>query len=646
MTKKTARKPDTYDSGSIRQLRGLEAVREKIGMYLGDPTSGDALHHLIEEVVANSVDEHLGGHCKKILVELLPNGWCRVTDDGRGIPVGLHPEEGIDTLQMVMTSLHAGGKFDNDSYKVSAGLHGIGVSAVNAVSTDCIAEVHRDGKHYVQCYQEGKPIIEVLVKGKSKLHGTTISWQRDDKIFSGVMEYDAKRVKARLQELAFLNPGLSIVLEDTREEGHRTQEFLYEGGLKDFLAETVGKKQNMVPIMYFKNGDGSCEMAMTWHKGEVEEVRCYANNTYNADGGTHRTGFYTALTRLVVGYVKEHEMTRGLGDDGVLGSDVREGLIAVVSVKLSDISFSSQTKDKLVSPKAKTIVEDLFNDQVAFFFHENPGTMKKIADRAVLSAKMREAARKAKDQVKRKDFMDLASLPGKLTDCQSKIAEECELLLVEGDSAGGTTKTARDRRFQAVLPLRGKVLNTERARVETLMETKELGTMITALGCGIEQANSFDIKKLRYHKIVIMTDADVDGAHIRCLLLTFFYRTMPRLLYYGHVYIAQPPLYGTRTGGAQNTHYHVTEADLNAYRDQLSPHDKKALRITRYKGLGEMNAEALWATTLDPEHRILVQVTVDDAIKAETMVDLLMGDEVQPRREFIQEHADEASLDF
>jgi len=637
------KKAATYDGNAIQKLKGLEAVRQRVGMYLGDPSDGTALHHCVEEIVANAVDEHLEGHCSLIRVELLPEGGCRVTDNGRGIPVDPHPTEKISSLQLVMCDLHAGGKFDHNSYAKSAGLHGVGASAVNAVSSDLQATVLKNNKIYVQRYQKGKPITGVEVRGKTKDHGTVVEWFRDLEIFSGVTEYDRKRIGERLQELAFLNPGLKISFEDLREAKPWTKEYLYAGGIKDYLGEITGRKKTMVPILYFKDPTNSVELAMTWTDADGEDVRCYANNTFNRDGGTHLTGFRNALTKLITTYAKEHNMLRGLTDEGITGSDIREGLQAVVSVKIGDVSFSSQTKDKLVTPGAKALVEDLFSDQITFWFNDNPGTAKKIAERAVVAAKAREAARRAREGVKRKEWMDLASLPGKLADCQSKDPEICELFLVEGDSAGGSSKNARDRRFQAILPLRGKVLNVEHAKLETLLENKELGTIITALGCGIEQTGSFSMKNLRYHKVVLMADADVDGSHIRTLLLTFLYRCMPRLLYYGHVYAAMPPLYGARLGGAKNDLFFSDDHELAVFKEQLAPGQK--LHVTRYKGLGEMDADVLWETTLNPENRRLRQITIEDAIKAERLFDLLMGAEVEPRRLFIEENATFANLD-
>jgi DNA gyrase subunit B len=639
-----AKKAATYDASTIVQLHGLEAVRKRPAMYLGDPTDGSALHHCVEEVLANSVDEHLGGHCSSIVLELLPEGGCRVTDNGRGIPVDLHAEAGISALELVLCRLSAGGKFTDSNYKVSAGLHGIGAAAVNGLSRCMTATVQRDGKIWQQTYAEGKPTTAVTAIGKTKGTGTSLEWYRDLSILSGVIEYDRKRLGERLAELAFLNPGLRIQFKDLRNVQAWSKEFVYEGGIKDYLGEITGRKKTMVPILYFKDPTNSVELAMTWTDADGEDVRCYANNTFNRDGGTHLTGFRNALTKLITNYAKEHNMLRGLTDEGITGADIREGLQAIISVKIGDVSFSSQTKDKLVTPGAKTLVEDLFNDQIVFWFNDNPGTAKKIADRAVVAAKAREAARRAREGVKRKEWMDLASLPGKLSDCQSKDPESCELFLVEGDSAGGSSKGARDRRYQAILPLRGKVLNVERVKIEALLENKELGTIITALGCGIEQTGSFSMKNLRYHKIILMADADVDGSHIRTLLLTFLYRCMPRLLYYGHVYAAMPPLYGARFGGAKNDLFFSDEHELELFRQQLNPNQK--LHITRYKGLGELNSDDLWATTLNPEQRRLRQLTIEDAVKAEQLFDLLMGENVDARREYIEENASYANLDI
>jgi DNA gyrase subunit B len=638
--KKAETEKKTYSASSIRQLKGLEAVRERPGMYLGDPTSGDALHHLIREVVDNSVDEHLAGHCYNITVRLLPDGWCEVTDDGRGIPVDIHPEEGISALQMVLCSLHAGGKFDNDSYEQSAGLHGVGVSAVNAVSEVMEASVWRDGHLYKFRCERGVPVSPVVdMGGPVKITGTQIRWKRDLQIFKDVVEYDRKTVAERLQELAFLNPGLNLTLVDERGKAPWQKIFQFEDGVRQYLEELIGKKSRMSPVLSFR--DEKVEIALVWTDSDSEDVRCYVNNTYNRDGGTHLTGFRNGVTKAIMGYAKEHGLLKGLGDEGLTGNDIREGLVAIVNLRMGQVAFSSQTKEKLVTPAGRTLVEGIFQDQVEWYLKDNPAIAKKIAEKAILSAKMREAARKAREQVARKDWMDPLSLPGKLADCQCKDPKDSEIFIVEGDSAGGSAKGARDRRTQAILPLRGKVLNVERADAESILENKELGTIINALGCGIEQAKTFDLKKLRYHKVVLMTDADIDGAHIRTLLLTFIYRCMPRLIWAGHVYIAQPPLYGVMLKNKQHR-YFMSDAAFTEFRNTLEPSQKLSMGVTRYKGLGEMNAEELWSTTLNPEFRSMKQVTISDAIEAEKYFELLMGEDVESRRLWIEEHADEA----
>ncbi len=627
-----------YGVGSIRQLKGLEAVRERPGMYIGDVTSGDALHHCIWEVIDNSVDEHLGGYCNQITVELFPDGTVRVTDNGRGIPVGMHPTEGKNTLEMVMTSLHAGGKFDNDSYKVSAGLHGVGVSAVNAVSESMQVDVLRGGIHWGQEYARGAAASPVKNIGKAKTSGTWVTWKWDPQIFSGVTTYDHKRILARMEELAFLNPGLTLVFTD--EKG-KAKSLIYQNGVAEFVESMIAKRKPLTKVFHYRS-PGS-EIAFAWTESE-EEIRCYANNTFNRDGGTHLTGFRASITRTLGDYIKSHELDKGLAN-GVQAADIREGLVGVVSVRIPTPSFSSQTKDKLVSPVGREMVSGVIEDQFLHFLTENPGLARKLAERAVLNARAREAASKAREEVKRKDFMDPLSLPGKLADCSSKKPWECELILVEGASAAGTAKEGRDRHFQAILPLRGKVLNVERANIEAILENREIGTMITALGCGIENTRSFDMQKLRYHKVIIMTDADVDGEHIRTLLLTFFYRCMPKLIFDGHIYIAQPPLYGGRINGTTNNLYFTGDAELNAYVDTLPDKSRKSLKLTRYKGLGEMNSGALWETTLNPAARVLKRVEIADAAQAETIFYELMGDNVEYRRAWLTEHAGLATLD-
>lgn len=633
----------TYNASAIRQLKGLEAVRERPGMYLGDPSSGDALHHCVWEAVDNAVDEHLGGHATEITVELLPDGWVSVQDDGRGIPVDMHPEEGISALQLVMTSLHAGGKFDKDSYEQSAGLHGVGISAVNAVSEHMVVSVIRMGSQWEQEYSRGVPVSDVReLPGMYTGRGTRVRWQRDLTIFSGVIEYDAGIITKRLQELAFLNPGLAITFADKRGNKEKVTIFKYEGGIKQYVEDLVEKKKPLVPVIYvnaFTKRTGA-EIALTWTDAASEDVRCFANNTFNQDGGTHMTGFRTGITKAITDHCKEHDLLKGL-DSGLEGTDIRTGLVAVVNIRIPDISFSSQTKDKLVTPGAKKLVEDILLDQFEHWMKANPGLAKRIADRAVLNAKAREAARRAREGVLRKSEMDMLSLPGKLADCQSKDPAECELYIVEGDSAGGSAKNGRDRKFQAILPLRGKVLNVERASLDRVQDNAEIGTLVTALGCGMEATRNFNLKNLRYHKVIIMTDADVDGAHIRTLLLTLFYRYMPRLIWEGFLYIAVPPLYKVKKGSFER--YFVTDTDLDNYFAELgiprSELQERGYRITRYKGLGEMNPETLWETTMDPSVRTLLQVTARDAVRAEQLFELFMGDEIEPRREYIEANA-------
>ena len=597
-------KKPSYTASSIRQLKGLEAVRERPGMYLGDPTSGDALHHCIWEAVDNAVDEHLAGHATKVVVSLLPDGWASVEDNGRGIPVDIHPEEGISALQMVMTSLHAGGKFDHDSYEQSAGLHGVGISAVNAVSTNLVVQVMRDGHTYRQDYARGVPTTEVTDLGPlqpKNRTGTRVDWQRDLTIFSGEVEYDYDVVTARLQELAFLNPGLEITLNDTRGKKPKVVVYHYAGGIKQYVEDTVSKRKPLFEVIHVKEFTkrSGAEVALTWTDASSEDVRCFANNTRNRDGGTHLTGFRNGITKVISTYIKTHELGKNL-EDGVTGDDIRTGLVAVVNIRIPDISFSSQTKDKLVTAGARKLVEDLLTEHFEAWLGRNPGAAKKIAERAVLNAKAREAAKRAREGVLRKSEMDMLSLPGKLADCQSKDPSECELYIVEGESAGGSAKNGRDRRFQAILPLRGKVLNVERASLEAVADNAELGTLMTALGCGMEALKNFNLKNLRYHKIIIMTDADVDGSHIRTLLLTFFYRYTPRLVYEGFLYVAVPPLYKLKKGSFERFF-----ADDDALRAYLVRYADQPATLRAY--MRELERLLLWAVTVRGEVASLVR---------------------------------------
>jgi DNA gyrase subunit B len=802
---------DDYGSDRIQVLEGLEAVRKRPGMYIGDVHDGTGLHHLVWEVLDNSVDEHLAGHCTRITVKLHADGSVTVTDDGRGIPVGIHQKEGVSAAEVVMTKLHAGGKFDNSSYKVSAGLHGVGVSAVNAVSEWLKMEICRDGRVWYQVYGRGVPKAPIGPIGETDRTGTRIDFKPDPEIFTTTnLSWDV--LTNRLREIAFLNAGLVIELEDERAEEPRQTTFLFEGGIQEFV-RLLSKNKTPIhdDVIFLKDQrDGvELEVALQWTDAYNEQVFCYTNNVHNKDGGTHLTGLRAALTRTVNGYGQAQNLLKDLKGATLQGEDIREGLVAVVSVKHPDPSFSSQTKDKLVSSDVKGLVEGIVAEHLGMRFEEDKHLGKRIVEKAVMAARARDAARKAREMVQRKGMLDASNLPGKLADCQSKDPAESELYIVEGDSAGGSAKQARDRRFQAILPLRGKILNVERARLERMLGNQEVGTLITALGAGIGDA--FDVEKVRYHKIIIMTDADVDGSHIRTLLLTFFYRQMPEVIRQGYLYIAQPPLYrvvkgkksqylkddddfnrflldagtdglairaeggtvvlsgpplrnllddllrwrkltgalerrvetpilealvrstdltaetltdrealdaelvrleeevgrrhpdllplvynhredrergrwmvevGTRAGVstrvsrldfdlldggevAQLREIQETVAGLGAppFRevtldaegqelvegdvigdvDALWAHverrARKGLRIQRYKGLGEMNPDQLWETTMEPDSRVLLSVGINDAVETDAIFSVLMGDEVEPRREFIETHA-------
>ncbi|HEU4409241.1 MAG TPA: DNA topoisomerase (ATP-hydrolyzing) subunit B [Polyangiaceae bacterium] len=798
---KAAENGSSYDASNISVLEGLEAVRKRPGMYIGNVQDGSALHHLVWEVVDNSVDEHMAGHCKKIDVTVHADNSVSVEDDGRGIPVGMH-DKGVSAAEVVMTVLHAGGKFDHDTYKVSAGLHGVGVSAVNAVSESLRLTIRREGRVWQQDYSRGAPLAPLAAVGAADSTGTRITFKPDHEIFPP-LEFSYEILSGRLRELAFLNPGLVITLVDERGEGRR-DEYLYEGGIVDFIT-LLNKNKEPVheqPISFAGEQDNVVvEIAIQWNASYLEQVFCYTNNVHNRDGGTHLTGLRAALTRTLNAYGVQTNLFKDI-KQGLAGEDVREGLTAVVSVKHPDPSFDSQTKSKLVSGEVKGIVENVVAERLGKFFEENPAVARKVIEKAVLAAKARDAARKAREVV-RKGALDVASLSGKLADCQSKDPAESEIYIVEGESAGGSAKQGRDRRFQAILPLRGKILNVERARLDKMLSSQEIGTLITALGCGINEGGKFDASKLRYHRIILMTDADVDGSHIRTLLLTFFFRQIPDILEQGYLYIAQPPLYRVRKGKKDfyikdqasldeyllessveglelagqgrnpvsgrpvynlakslrhgrallqrldrkcparlaaaaaragvtmvTLHNEATAAEaagkLQAYlterypdwapvevttsagatpnsrrievrprpgstgsegvidlalvesadyRDLLgveedlrslgpSPYvasseraepvelpdgdalysfleerGKRGLVITRYKGLGEMNAEDLWETTMNPDARTLLRVRVDDAIKTDELFTILMGDQVEPRRQFIEENA-------
>ena len=643
---------DDYDADSIQVLEGLEAVRKRPGMYLGDPHDGSALHHCIWEVVDNSVDEHLAGHTDSIDITLHQDGSLSVRDYGRGIPVGIHEEYGISAAEVIMTKLHAGGKFDNSSYKVSGGLHGVGVSAVNAVSEWMEMTIHRDGIIYFQRYEEGVPIEALKEIGTCDDTGTKISFRPDLSIFTDITDFDFEEVDTRVGETAFLNAGLRITITDERDENEHISEHLYEGGLSEYVRQLNERREvlhsEVIKIKGDKEiekGNVEVELALQWSDAFSESIRCYTNIIRNKDGGTHMSGLRTALTSSVNSYAKKKKLLKG---DALSGDDVREGLAAVVSVKHPDPSFSSQTKDKLVSSEVTGIVQTIVYDKLGEFFEENPSVAKQIVEKALLASKAREAARKARDLTRRKGVLEGGGLPGKLADCQSRDPSECEVYLVEGDSAGGSAKTGRDRRIQAILPLRGKILNVERQKhnAAKVFQNQEIQTMIRALGAGVgnnsEEEGAFDASKLRYSKIIIMCDADIDGAHIRTLMLTFLWRFMRPAIEEGHVYIAQPPLYQLSKGRVSRYVFSDEERDKVILELQGDNPNAK-IGVQRYKGLGEMNPDQLWETTMNPETRTMLKVTVQDAEETDRLFEILMGEDVPDRRAFIEKYAKEVT---
>ena len=643
---------ESYGADSIQVLEGLEAVRKRPGMYLGDPHDGSALHHCIWEVVDNSVDEHLAGHTDSIDITLHADNSLSVRDYGRGIPVGIHEEYGISAAEVIMTKLHAGGKFDNSSYKVSGGLHGVGVSAVNAVSEWMEMTIHREGTIYFQRYEAGVPVEPLKEIGTCDDTGTTIAFKPDLTIFTEVLEFDIEEVNTRVSETAFLNAGLKIIISDERSSELHVVEHLYEGGLAEYVGQLNERREvlhsEVIKIKGEKEiekGNVEVELALQWSDAFSESIRCYTNIIRNKDGGTHMSGLRTALTSSVNTYAKKKNLLKG---DSLSGDDVREGLAAVVSVKHPDPSFSSQTKDKLVSSEVTGIVQTIVYDKLGEFFEENPTVAKQIVDKAVLASKAREAARKARDLTRRKGVLEGGGLPGKLADCQSRDPSECEVYLVEGDSAGGSAKTGRDRRIQAILPLRGKILNVERQKhnAAKVFQNQEIQTMIRALGAGVgnnsDEEGAFDAEKLRYSKIIIMTDADVDGAHIRTLMLTFLWRFMRPAIEKGHVFIAQPPLFQLSKGRVSK--YAFTDEERDKILEELKGDNPNAkIGVQRYKGLGEMNPDQLWETTMNPETRTMLKVTVKDAEDSDRMFEILMGEDVPDRREFIERHAKEVT---
>jgi len=627
-------KTDEYGAEDIQVLTGLSAVRKRPSMYIGD-TALRGLHHLVFEAVDNSIDEALAGFCKKIIVIVHKDNSITVIDDGRGIPVGILPKYNKPALEIVMTKLHAGGKFDKKSYKVSGGLHGVGISVVNALSKELSVEVKRDGKVYQQKYSKGDPTTELKIIGESDGNGTNITFLPDNEIFTET-EFHFETLSSRLRELAFLNKGLQITLFDERT--NKKQEFQYEGGIVSFVEFLNKNKDPLHKVIYFekeKNGT-KLEIAMQYNMGYQENIFTFANNINTQEGGSHLSGFKTALTRTMNRYAEKLK----LNDAKLSSDDVREGLSVVISIQLQEPQFEGQTKTKLGNSEVKGIVESLVNENLGIFLEENPGVAKLIVQKCVNSAKARDAAAKARDLTRRKGALNSHSLPGKLADCSERDPAKTELYIVEGDSAGGSAKQGRNRNFQAILPLRGKILNVEKARLNKIFENNEITIMITALGTGVGE--EFDINKLRYHKIIIMTDADVDGAHIRTLLLTFFYRYMNDLITNGHVYIAQPPLY--KVSKNKKVHYAYSDEELEKLFGEIG---RDNASVQRYKGLGEMNPTQLWETTMDPENRTLLQVSLEDAVEADKIFTILMGDQVEPRRDFIQQHAKEvANLDI
>lgn len=630
-------KVEHYDESDIQVLEGLEAVRKRPGMYIGT-TSARGLHHLVWEIVDNSIDEALAGFCNKIRVVLLPGDVVKVIDNGRGMPTGMNAKTGKNTIETIFTVLHAGGKFGGGGYKVSGGLHGVGASVVNALSEWLEVYVHREGHIYYQRFENGgTPVGSLKVVGDCDQEetGTTVIFKADPEIFTETTVYDYGVLSQRLRELAFLNKGLKLVLEDERLDPAKVDEYHYEGGLREYVAFLNKNKtplhDHIIDCEDTMN-DISVEIAMQYNDGYQPNIYSFCNNINTHEGGTHEEGFRLALTRVINNYAKSHNFLKDK-DESLSGDDCREGLTAIVSVKHPDPQYEGQTKTKLGNAEVRKIVSTIFANALDKFLLENPDTAKIIMDKVTLASKARMAAKRAREMTRRKTALDVSNLPGKLADCSSKDPSECEIFIVEGDSAGGSAKSGRDRKIQAILPLRGKILNVEKARLERILGNAEIRSMITAFGTGI--GDEFDINKLRYHKIVIMTDADVDGGHIRILMLTFLYRYLKPLIENGYVYAAQPPLYLLRHG--KDDHYLYSDYELDKLKEELGPNAKYT--IQRYKGLGEMNPEQLWETTMNPENRVLNRIQLDDAMQADQLFDMLMGERVEPRREFIRENA-------
>jgi DNA gyrase subunit B len=623
----------TYDADQIQVLEGLEAVRKRPSMYIGS-TSEKGLHHLVWEIVDNSIDEALAGYCDQVDVIIGEDNSITVKDNGRGIPIDIHEDSGKPAVELILTVLHAGGKFGGGGYKVSGGLHGVGAAVVNALSTELEVYVHRDGKIHYLSFERGETKGQIEIIGETDHTGTTIRFKPDPEIFTETTIYDYDILKKRLRELAFLNRKLTITLEDERNPEKEKEVFYYEGGIKEYVQFVNRTKEGIHEPIYAEGeeNDISVEIAIQYNDGFNSNIFSFTNNIHTYEGGTHEAGFRTALTRVINDYARKSGLLKG-DDENLSGDDVREGLTAIVSIKHTDPQFEGQTKTKLGNSDARSVTDSIFSEAFSKFLLENPSVAKTIVEKGIMAQRARVAAKKARELTRRKSALEISNLPGKLADCSSKDAEIGELFIVEGDSAGGSAKSGRDRHFQAILPLRGKILNVEKARLDRILSNEEIRMMITALGTGIGE--DFDITKARYHKIIIMTDADVDGAHIRTLLLTFFYRFMKPLIEYGYVYIAQPPLYQVKQG--KNAYYVYKDSELDELLTELPESPK--IDIQRYKGLGEMDPEQLWETTMNPETRTLLQVQLEDAIEADEIFSMLMGDKVEPRRQFIEDNA-------
>lgn len=627
----------SYEAQNITVLEGLEAVRKRPGMYIGT-TSERGLHHLVWEIVDNSVDEALAGYCNKIEVKILPDNIIEVVDNGRGIPTDIHPKYGRSALEIVLTVLHAGGKFENDNYKVSGGLHGVGVSVVNALSEWLEVEVRKEGNVYYQKYHRGKPEEDVKIIGSCEAseHGTTVRFKADGDIFETLV-YNYFTLSNRLKELAYLNKGLTITLSDLRKEEKKEETYKFDGGILDFLNEIVKEEATIIDKPFYVSSEQDnvgVDVTFTYTTSQNEVIYSFVNNINTHEGGTHVQGFRTALTKVINDVGKAQGLLKDK-DGKLMGNDIREGVVAIVSTKIPQPQFEGQTKGKLGNSEVSGIVNSIVSSSLKIFLEDNPAITKIVVEKILNSKKAREAAQKARELVLRKSVLEVGSLPGKLADCTSKKAEECEIFIVEGDSAGGSAKQGRDRYNQAILPLRGKIINVEKAGLHKSLESSEIRAMVTAFGTSI--GDTFDISKLRYGKIILMTDADVDGAHIRTLILTFLYRYMRELINEGNIYIACPPLYKVSSG--KQIIYAYNDLELKNVLAQMNQ-DNKKYTIQRYKGLGEMNPEQLWETTMNPDGRLLLKVSVDNAREADMLFDKLMGDKVEPRREFIEEHAE------